>query len=31
MNIIEIEIPPKVITKICGSKEQNNKRVTYSI
>jgi hypothetical protein len=31
MNIFETEIPLKVMAKICGSKEQNNKRVTYSI
>ena len=31
MNIFETEIPLKVVAKICGSKEQNNKRVTYSI
>lgn len=29
MNIVEIELP-RIVTKLSGSKEQNNLKVTYS-
>lgn len=30
MNIVEIELP-RIVTKLSGSKEQNNLKVTYSL